>query len=193
MSNFKIYLKSFLYLILCLLASFVIVMFFPTCYNVYGDLMCVLFGICSLGAAMCIYGDFCWKLGKKMHTHLDTPEEEQSKQHFGFKVGLVPTVINYIYVVILYLSKFGVIKYDFYPTYKTLNYYFVPWTYLVAPNVFTAGEKVSQSVAATDLSWGAMTMLTLLPLTFLVVCWGFFYIGYNNIDVISRIVYKKSK
>lgn len=193
MSNSKIYLKSFLYLILCWLASLVIVMFFPTCYNAYGDLMCVLFGACSLGATACIYGDFCLKLGGKMHTRYDTPDEEKTKQHFGFKVGMVPTAINYLYVIILYLSKLGIIKYDFFPLYKTLTFYFMPWTYLVAPNEFISGENVSVSVAATDLSWGAIIMFTLLPLIFLIVCWGLYYIGYNNIDIKEKIVYRKSK
>lgn len=193
MNNIKIYLKSFLYLILCWLAAFVIVMFFPTCYNAFGNIMSVLFGICSLGATVCIYGDFCWKFGKRMHTRFDTHEDEKIKQHFGFKIGLIPTGINYIYVILLYLSKFGIIKYDFFPLYKTLTFYFMPWTYLVAPNEFVASENISISVAATDLSWGAMALFTLLPLVFLITCWGLYYIGYNNIDVKEKIVYKKSK
>lgn len=193
MKNFKIYLKSLLFLFVCWLAAFVIVMFFPLAYQKMGPIMCLAFGVCSVGATLCIYGDWCIKLGEKAWDRNDTQEDMKTKQHFGFKIGLVPTIVNYIYVVLLYLSKLGVLKFDFYPWYKTLTFYFMPLTYLVAPNeaVNIDGKVMSVNVPAAELSWGAMIMFTLLPLVFLAICWGMYYIGYNHIDVKSKIIYSK--
>lgn len=185
-------LKSGLHLILCDLAAFVIVMFFQMCYIKFGGIMCVLFGFCSVGACICIYGDFAWKLGIKMR-HADDRQKSTENSRFGLLLGLVPTAINYIFVLILFLSKFGVIKYDFFPLYKTLTLYFVPVTYFFAPNRVVVIDGVANSVAipAADLGVGAMIVIALLPLVFLLTNHIAYSIGYNRIDVKEKILYGK--
>ncbi len=198
MKKSSLMLKSLLYLLLSWLTGVVIAFFFPMTYQMYGAAMCFVFGFCSVGAAVCLYADLCYKAGGKMSSrHLKEPAGPNEK-HFGAAIGAVPTAINYIYVIILYLSKFGVIKYDFFPVYKTLTFYFMPLTYLFAPSHLEyndAGSSYTVNVAAQDLSAGAMILVTVLPLIFIITCWAAYYIGYEHIDLKEKILYggKSSK
>lgn len=184
--------KSGLYLLLCWLASFFILMFFQTCYIKFGVIMCFLFGICSVGALVCIYGDFTWKLGRKMSLY-DERNGREDNSRFGLALGAVPTVLNYIFALPVFLSKFGIISLDFYPWYKTLALYFVPWTYLTAPNTAEKinGVVMSVTVPAAELSPVALIVILLLPLVFLITCYLGFIIGYRHIDLKEKILYGK--
>ena len=197
MKKSTLLIKSALLLIACWLASFVITTFFPMLYFKYGVLMCLLFGFCSLGASLAIYADFCWKAGGKMNTRsMQIQNTVDTDQNFGAIIGAVPTVINYLYVIPLFLSKFGVIKSDFFPLYKTLTFYFMPFTYIFAPNkiVYSAdGAASTVNIAAQDLNAGMLILAVILPLTFLFACWAAFYVGYNHIDLKERILYGKNK
>lgn len=188
MNKPKLLVQSALYLIVCELAAFVIVMFFPLCYQNFGSWMSIVFGICSTGACICLYGDFAWKSGKKAGVK-DARLEGVDNSYFGLIMGIIPTAINYVYVILVYLSKFRVVSYDFYPLYKTLTFYFMPWTYLFAPN--SVVEGVSVTMAAVDLSWYGLLIITILPLVFLITCYVAFYIGYKNYDMKAKIVYGK--
>lgn len=184
--------KSGLFLIVCWLAAIFIVTFFPTCYMKFGVIMCFLFGICSVGAIVCIYGDFTWKLGRKMSLY-DERNGKVDNSRFGLALGAVPTVLNYIFALPVFLSKFGIISLDFYPWYKTLALYFVPWTYLTAPNTAEKinGKVMSVAVPAAELSPVALIVILLLPLIFLLTCYLGFIIGYRHIDLKEKILYGK--
>lgn len=192
MKKTSLIIKSALNLILCWLAALFIIAFFGMCYQRYGVSMCFIFGFCSLGAAICIYADFCYKAGGKANTRSNRDSVKPHDKHFGAIIGIVPTVINYIYVFILYLSKFGVMKYDFFPMYKFLTFYFMPFTYIFAPSWLEydeTGRTFTANVPAAELSIGAMILVTLLPLVFLFTCWAAYYIGYEHIDLKERILY----
>lgn len=193
MSKISILIKSVLWLFVSWLASGVIIMFFPFCYQNFGNVMCFAFGFCSVGATVCLFADFAHKLGAKMRLSTDSEEKIKKQQHFGWFAGIAPTVINFVYVVVLYLSKFGAIKLDFYPLYKTLTFYFVPLTYLFAPNqaVYVDGRVTSVPIAATELSMGAMIFFTVLPVIFIVTTWVAYYLGYNHISLKEKIVYRR--
>lgn len=184
--------KSGLFLIVCWLAAIFICTFFPTCYLRFGVIMCFLFGICSVGAIVCIYGDFTWKLGKKMSLY-DERNGNGDNSRFGLALGAVPTVLNYIFALPVFLSKFGLISLDFYPYYKLLAYYFLPWTYLTAPNTPQKINGVVTLVAApaTELSYVALTVIAIMPLIFLITCYLGFIIGYRHIDLKEKILYGK--
>lgn len=187
-------LKSGLLLFACWLASFVIVFFFPMTYQRMGPAMCLVFGICSIGACVCIYGDFSLKLASRMRS-IDERRQDVVNSNFGLWLGFAPTAINYIFVIILYLSKFGVISYDFYPVYKTLTFYFMPITYLFAPNkaVNVNGVVESVAVAAKDVPTVGMVIITILPLVFIATTYIAFKIGYDKIDVKERFLYGKRR
>lgn len=192
-SNISIFIKSALWLLVCWLASFVNVMFFPMCYQSFGNIMCFIFGFCSIGATVCLYADFAHKLGGRMRLSTDDEATIKKQQHFGAYIGLVPTAINYIYVIILYLSKFRVVPFDFFGWYKTLTLYFMPITYLFAPNeaVYVDGKVQSISIAATELSAGMLIVSAILPLIFVLTTWAAYYVGYNHIDLKEKIVYRR--
>ena len=197
MKKSTLMIKSAFMLIACWLASFVITMFFPMLYFKYGIIMCFLFGFCSLGASLAIYADFCWKTGGRMNTRsMQIQNTVETDQNFGAVIGAVPTVINYIYVVLLYLSKFGILKFDFFPYYKTLTFFFTPFTYIFAPSSIgydANGSTYIVNIAAQDLNAGMLILAFILPLTFLFACWAAFYVGYNHIDLKERILYGKNK
>lgn len=185
--------KSGLMLIPCWLASFVIVTFFATMYFRFGVIMCFLFGFCSVGATVCIYADSCYKTGGRMNTKsMQLAGEVHDDQHFGAAMGAVPTAINYIFVILLYLSKFGVIKSDFFGIYKTLTLYFVPLSYIFAPNkiiYLDNGLVDTQNIPAAELGPGMLILAFVLPLIFLLTCWASYYIGYNHLDMKEIILY----
>lgn len=192
MKKSKLILKSLLFLFLSWLAGFFISTFFPMCYQRFGLPMCFLFGFCTLGAAVCIFADFSNKAGARMNTRSYREENPANEENFGLWIGALPTGINYVYVILLWLSKFGVIKTDFYPWFKTLTFYFMPLSYIVAPNEIiydASGAVSSQSVPAHELSIWAMLLFTVLPLIFLLTCWIAFRIGYNHVDVKAKILY----
>ena len=192
MNKPKLLIKSALFLILCELAGFVINYFFPMCYQNFGAVMCWLFGFCSIGASLCIYADFCHKAGARANTKFSREGLTENTKHFGAVIGAVPAGINYIFVILLYLSKFGVLGFDFFPWYKTLTFYFMPITYIFAPNHLEfdeAGRSMSVSVPAAELSAGGMIVMTLLPLLFVLTCWAAFYIGYQHVDIKEKILY----
>ncbi|MBQ8623663.1 MAG: hypothetical protein IJ424_04705 [Oscillospiraceae bacterium] len=193
MKKTSILIKSTLWLFVCWLASFVIVMFFPMCYQNFGNIMCFVFGFCSIGACVCLYADYAHKLGGKMRLSTDSEETIKKQQHFGLFAGIAPTAINYIYVIILYLSKFGIVPFDFFPWYKTLTFYFMPLTYLFAPNeaVYIDGRVTAQSIPAAELSAVAMIIITVLPLIFIATTWAAYYLGYNHISLKEKIVYRR--
>lgn len=197
MKKSKLLIKSGLMLIPCWLASLVITTFFAMLYFKYGMIMCFLFGFCSLGATLAIYADFCWKAGGKMNTKsMRILNETREDEKFGLLIGAVPTAINYIFVLLLYLSKFGIIKFDFFPIYKTLTLYFMPFTYIFAPNsiVYEPDGGVSTAnVLAQDLNAGMLILAFILPLTFLAACHIAFYVGYNHIDVKEKLLYGNKK
>lgn len=197
MKKSKLLIKSAVTLIACWFASFVITTFFAMLYFKFGIIMCFLFGFCSLGASLAIYADFCWKAGGKMNTRsMQIQNTVDTDQNFGLVIGAVPTVINYLYVIPLYLSKFGVLKFDFFPIYKSLTLYFMPFTYIFAPNrlVYDADGSVdTANVLAQDLNAGMLILALVLPLTFLFACWAAFYVGYNHIDLKEKILYGKNK
>lgn len=166
------------------------------CYQRFGIVMCFVFGFCSVGAAVCIFADFASKAGAKMNTRSVKIANPENEENFGLWIGALPTAVNYIFVILLWLSKFGIIKSDFFPWYKTLTFYFMPLTYIVAPNtiIYDANGAVSStSVPAPELSIAAMILFTLLPLIFLFTCWAAFYVGYNHIDLKEKILYGKKK
>lgn len=193
MSKPKLLIKSGLLLIPCWLASFVIVTFFAQLYFKAGPIMCFVFGFCSLGATLCIYADYCLKTGGKMNTKsMRIQGQTKDESNFGAVMGAVPAGINYIFVIILYLSKFGIIKADMFGVYKTLTLYFMPFTYLFAPNtlIYEAdGGVTTQNIPAADLGPGMLILAIILPLTFVLACWGAYYVGYNHIDLKEKILY----
>lgn len=155
--------------------------------------MCYVFGICSIGAIVCIYGDFCYKAGGRANTKsARLANTVTTGCNFGAVIGLVPTVINYIYVILLWFSKLRVIKTDFFPWYKTLTFYFAPLIYLVAPNSFfysDEGRIETLIPPASEISVGAMLLFTVLPLIFELTCWAAYYVGYNHISLKEKLLY----
>ncbi len=192
MKKSRMLIKSAVMLIACEFTGFVINYFFPLCYQNYGAVMCVLFGFCSLGASLCIYADFCSKAGAKLNTRSRLDAAAPNEKHFGAVIGAVPAGINYLFVLLLCLSRYKVLGFDFYPWYKTLTFYFMPITYLFAPNslVFDeTGRSMSASVPAWDISTLGIFIISVLPLFFLLVCWAAFYVGYEHIDLKEKILY----
>lgn len=189
----QLLIKSGLYLIVCWLAGLFITAFCAMCYQKFGIIMCIIFGFCSVGAAVCIYSDFCYKAGGKMNTRSNRELVKPNDKHFGAIIGIVPTGINYIFVILLWLSKFGIMKTDFLPWYKTLTIYFLPLTYLFAPPSGYGNDASGKTFAiypsASELSIGGMIFVTVLPLIFMLACWAAYYIGHEHIDLKEMILY----
>ncbi len=180
------YLKSYLLLFLCWIISVPIVTFTLNLYYKFGVVIAILIGFCSVSATICLYADSAIKLGNKYRGLDERLKNNLANKHFGIYFGIIPTTISYIEVIAVYLSKFGIVKYDFFALYKTLNMYFIPFTYIFSPN-----PPDNIPIPAVELTPPALIVMAVLPLVFIITTTVAYNIGYKNIDVKQKILYGK--
>lgn len=97
----------------------------------------------------------------------------------GVKIGLFPAGLSFISWALLLLNKFNVVGFG-YDAYRFANYHF-----------FGYQKLIFGSVAAQDMSI-TMLFLALLPTVLtLAVCAGAYTLGYKDISLYEKAVYKK--
>lgn len=100
---------------------------------------------------------------------------------YGFKVGLLtgsPLLIVYIGLI---LSKLGIITDKFIGVFRTANYYLY----------FIVKLKIGDATLTSQLSWIRIILCGITVFIVPLVCELFYYMGYRQINIIEKIVYKK--
>lgn len=147
-----------------------------------GVLANIIFGTCAFLVYVLLFVDFSLKKGTHLRKTINSvrqPELLEKNKNFGIIIGLVGTIPCYITGIVNLLSRLGVIG-NFQPFYKLLNLYFMPFFDLVA-----------HSADIMDMSYLGFIFIFGMPLFIPLASQLAYKVGYNNIDLVDNIVYKK--
>ncbi len=131
-----------------------------------------------------IFGLFPYNILWNMGSHDDNYVQlgrMQKDEWFGLKVGLVASIPAAALYVLLAFGKFGAFPSVILKWHRLINTPFIPFIDAVEMGAKTAAE----------LSFGSLLAVgaTLLFVPF--VCWLGYYLGYRQISIRERLVYKK--
>ncbi|MBQ4095744.1 MAG: hypothetical protein IJC65_04870 [Oscillospiraceae bacterium] len=159
--------------------GFSFALFYVFMYRVLGVFGNIAFGFCAMGCMLCLYADYCLKLGGKMSGNVRLHGEKE-RPKFGLFLGVLSTIPYYITYVVLWCSKLGVIG-NFLGWFKLINSPYLPIIELFA----------STKTVAAEVSVQKMIVIGLLPLVSVAVCHMCYKISYERIDVAQKVLYKK--
>lgn len=143
-------------------------------------------GIISSIFTLLIFASFpynmLWNVGSKERNYVNF-ERLDKDILFGLKVGAVATIPSAVLYVLLILGKFGVLSDAIIRWHRIINTPFIPYI-----DAVEGGVK-----AATELSFGSLLAVA-VPLFFVpLVCMVGYVLGYRQISVRERLIYKKAK
>lgn len=144
-----------------------------TCFLIVSEVFCFLL-LCGF-----IYPEL-WQRGTKDSNLVKFKHKNEDKLK-GFKIGAVATVPNYLFLVFLVIAKLGVLPSFPVALYKCLN-----------SSVYSFIQVITGSaVAVSDLTAWRLALLFILPLLIPAVSGISYILGYKNISVGEKLVYKK--
>ncbi len=142
-------------------------------------------GVLSSAFTLLIFGLFpyniLWNMGSHDENYVLLGRMKKDI-YFGLKVGTVASVPSAVLYLLLILGKFGVIPAVILKWHRLINAPFIPYIDAVEMGAKTAPELSVVSLLAV----GA----TLLFVPF--VCWLGYYLGYRQISIREKLVYKKN-
>ncbi len=142
----------------------------------------ILSGLLSL----VIFGLFpyntLWEMGSRDNNYVQLGRVDEDKL-FGLKVGTITSIPSIILYFLLVLGKFGIVPNSIIAFHRLLNAAFIPYI-----DAVEMGAK-----AATELSIGSVVALGATCLFIPIVCWLAYYLGYRQISLREKMVYKKSR
>lgn len=154
-----------------------VMIFFWAVAKAFGVFANVMFGIAGLACIVCIMADYGLKQGKIAKEKVKFHDDKTSR-NFGIVIGAVAMIPSYITMILLVLSKAGVIG-NFLPAYKILNASYFPFFDLIA-----------HTADITQMSPFAFILAGIFPLLYMFPTWIAFKIAYDEVDVKEKIVYK---
>lgn len=121
-----------------------------------------------------------WNMGSHDENYVQLGRMEKDI-HFGLKVGAVASTPSAVMYLLLILGKLGVVSGVILKWHRLINTPFIPYIDAVEMGANTA----------TELSIGSLLAVgaTLLFVPF--VCWLGYYLGYRQISIREKMVYKK--
>lgn len=187
-SALKVLLKVLTADFMCL----VLLLFYMVFYRSLWLVNNIVFGVCELLVVLMILADYSLKQGNAMRYQVKFHGMEDC-ENFGFNIGLVSVIPSYISIVFLLLGKLKIMG-NTISVYYLANTFFVPIFNMFSLN-FKAPDKAAQvsSVVAADISWLSIIVVLILPFAMILTCFYFFKMGYNNEDLKSLFVYKRTK
>ena len=143
------------------------------------------FLIVSQAVAFCFTSGFIypelWNRGTKDSNLVKFKHKNEDKLK-GFKIGAVAAVPNYLFLVFLVIARLGLFLSFPMALYKLLN-----------SSVYSFIDViVGSAVAVSDMSVLRLALLFLLPLIIPAVSGISYILGYKNISVGEKFIYKKN-
>lgn len=159
-----------------LLGLFVFLFFWAVskAFGLFGNIM---FGFVGIATVFAIVADYGLKQGDKAYKKVSLHGAEPCR-NFGLAIGAVASIPSYLSLLVLALSKAGVIG-NFLPAYKLINAFFFP---IIDIPAHTA--KVSEMHPACFI------LFAVLPLFFILSGWLSFRWGYDQVDLKTKVMYK---
>lgn len=187
-SSLKVLLKVLTADFMCL----VLLLFYMVFYRSFWLVNNIVFGICEILVMLMLLADYAMKQGSFLRSQVNFHGLDEC-ENFGFKIGLISTVPSYLSIVFLLLGKLKILG-NTVAVYYLTNTFFAPIFNLFSLN-FNPPEKNASvaSAVAANTTWLSIIVALILPFSMILVCYYFFKIGYNNVDLKSLLVYKRSK
>lgn len=127
-----------------------------------------------------IYGA-TWEFGNKDISNVKLRGKKENK-FSGLIIGVIVSIPSILLFILLLLSKLEILKPEFLNTYRLLNSHFHGLLTLIFASSTTAAELSCLQVTYCGL------LLLYLPL----VCSLAYYLGYKDIKILEKFVYKKN-
>ena len=122
-----------------------------------------------------------WNRGTKDGNLVKFKHKDEDKFK-GFKIGAVSTVPNYLFLLLLAIARLGLFPKFPMALYKLLN-----------SSVYSFIEViVGSAVAVSELSAWRLVLLFILPLIIPIIAGVSYILGYKNISLSEKIIYKKN-
>jgi hypothetical protein len=141
-------------------------------------------GVLSSLFMLLIYGIFpynmMWNRGSRDNNFVNLGRISQDKL-FGLKVGLLATAPSALIYILLIFGKIGLMPSDVLRWHRLLNTPFIPFI-----DAVSAGAKT-----AVDLPIFSLLALIATLLFVPLICWLGYFLGYKQISVRERLIYKK--
>ena len=141
-------------------------------------------GVLSSLFMLLIYGIFpynmLWNRGSRDNNFVNLGRISQDKL-FGLKVGLLATAPSALIYILLIFGKIGLMPSDVLRWHRLLNTPFIPFI-----DAVEAGAKT-----AVDLPFFSLLALIATLLFVPLICWLGYFLGYKQISVRERLIYKK--
>ena len=143
-----------------------------------------IIGIVSSIFTLLIFGLFpynmLWDIGSHDDNFVQLGRMDEDK-HFGLKVGIIASIPSTLLYLLLIMGKFGVINGIILKWHRLLNTAFIPYIDAVEMGADYAAE----------LSVGSLLAVAVILLFVPFVCWLGYYLGYRQISMREKLVYKK--
>ena len=108
-------------------------------------------------------------------------KHKKEDKHKGFKIGAVAVIPNYLFLIFLVIAKLGAVPSFPMALYKFLNSAFYSFIQIIA----------GSAVTVADLEVRSLILLFILPLIIPVTAGAAYILGYKNISIGEKMVYKK--
>lgn len=153
-------------------------LFFWAVSKAFGLAGNVIFGFVGIATVFAVLADYGLKKGETCRNKVTLHKAEPCR-NFGVWIGLVASIPCWISLILLSLSKAGVI-FNFLPAYKIINAFFFPIIDIVA---HTADVK--------EMHPACFGLFAVLPLFFILSGWLSFRWGYDQVDLKDKLMYKQ--
>lgn len=154
-----------------------VMLFFWAVAKAFGKAANVMFGFTGVMCVVCVMADYCLKQGNIAQNKVKLHGDKVSK-NFGGKIGLAAMLPSLISLALLVLSKIGAIG-NFLPAFKIIN----------AP-YFPLFDFVAHTADIKAMAYGAFIMAAFFPAIYWLSSFIAFRIGYSQVDVKEKVMYK---
>ena len=160
-----------------LLGIFVFLFFWAVskAFGLFGN---ILFGFVGLATVFAVMADYGLKQGEKAQSKVRLHGAEPC-QDFGAAIGLAAAAPLWLSTAVLALSKASG-AFNFLPAHKIINAFFFPIIDIPA-----------HTADVSEMHPACFILFALLPCLFVVSGWLSFRWGYDQVDLKSKLMYKK--
>lgn len=138
----------------------------------------VLAGLCTSGITLGLFFNWSYYSAKRDRNAVKYHNMKYDR-FMPLKMSLTAPLFSYIMLIILYISKLGLIP-DILNYYTLANMWLLPFL-----KMFTEGTTIE------SVSWAGMSGFTLLVLLQPAVIAATYILTYKDVDVVKEVLYKK--
>lgn len=186
----KIVLKGLLRFLMATFFCLVLMIFWVVFHDKARISNDLVFGFCFLLILGMVFADYGMKVGETMRNQVKFHGEKEDKK-LGVKIGFVGAIPSYIGVIALFLVKIQLVKAPIL-LYAIFNIYFYPIFDLILTRVEYQTINELNTMVLSSIPIYSFIALIILPLIMPLGCQIGYSIGYNNIDIKSKLLYKKN-